>query len=94
VDDAWEGIVECVPFEGYLLARFKVSQHFLCSGHVGLACGGHVSCENRYDPADLEDLAGLEEKQTAYELLVFAQEYWVLSGRHLLKRCEDLDELA
>jgi hypothetical protein len=44
------------------IARLWISQDFLRSGHVRLACGGHVSCEDRYNPADLGDRAGLEEK--------------------------------
>ncbi len=46
VDNAWQGVVDSVPLKRYFLTRLKVSQYLFRSGHVWLACFGHVSCEN------------------------------------------------
>jgi hypothetical protein len=61
---------------------------------VRLASGGHVSCEDGYDPADFGHGAGLEEEQAADEFLLLAEEVWIGSGRNVLERCQDLVELT
>jgi hypothetical protein len=38
VNDAWQGVVDSAPFEGYFLARLMVSKYLLRCGHVGFAC--------------------------------------------------------
>ena len=45
-----------------MFAGLEVSQDFLGGCQVRLACGGHVSREDGYDPADLGHGAGLEEE--------------------------------
>ena len=61
-DGAGVGACESTPSDGYILAGLEVAQDFLGSGHVRLAGGGHVSCEDGYNPADLGHGAGLEEE--------------------------------
>jgi hypothetical protein len=43
LDNAWQGVVDSAPLKRNFLARLKVSQYLFRSGHVWLACCGHVS---------------------------------------------------